>query len=296
MKKTILLTGSSGFLGHTFLVDALKKKYHVIDILRFKNKKNKKLNDLRKKFPNSYKSIFYQKNHEIIKKIRNLKVDYFLNFATLYKASHKNSEIYDFIDSNILFPTIILNQIYKKIEKIINFGSMMQHLDGLSYKPKNFYAATKSAFEMIINFYSLENKKLKFYNIKLYESFAKFDKRKKLIPTLLKNYKNNQTTKINSKKLELNIVHVDDIINFVNTLLNENEISGSYCLKQFKNVKISNLIHNINKQLVKNNKKKLSVEFQNKKIDKIKLSKIKISDKWKPAKHIEKKIIKEFIK
>jgi NAD dependent epimerase/dehydratase family enzyme len=112
----------------------------------------------------------------------------------------------------------------------------------------------------------------------------------------LKNYKNNQTTKINSKKLELNIVHVDDIINFVNTLLNENEISGSYCLKQFKNVKISNLIHNINKQLVKNNKKKLSVEFQNKKIDKIKLSKIKISDKWKPAKYIEKKIIKEFIK
>jgi hypothetical protein len=67
-------------------------------------------------------------------------------------------------------------------------------------------------------------------------------------------------------------------------------------LKQFKNVKISNLIHNINKQLVKNNKKKLSVEFQNKKIDKIKLSKIKISDKWKPAKYIEKKIIKEFIK
>ena len=55
-------------------------------------------------------------------------------------------------------------------------------------------------------------------------------------------------------------------------------------------------MHNINKQLVKNNKKKLSVEFQNKKIDKIKLSKIKISDKWKPAKYIEKKIIKEFIK
>ena len=71
--------------------------------------------------------------------------------------------------------------------------------------PKNFYASTKSALEMIINFYALKNKNLKFYNIKFYESFSENDQRKKLIPTLIKNYQNNKETKINSKKLELNI-------------------------------------------------------------------------------------------
>ena len=65
----------------------------------------------------------------------------------------------------------------------------MQHNDGISYIPKNFYASTKSAFEMIANFYALQNYKLKIYNLKFYESFSEADTRKKLIPTLLRNYK-----------------------------------------------------------------------------------------------------------
>jgi nucleoside-diphosphate-sugar epimerase len=40
LRKKILITGSSGFIGHIFLKDALNKKYYVVDILRTKNKKN----------------------------------------------------------------------------------------------------------------------------------------------------------------------------------------------------------------------------------------------------------------
>jgi NAD dependent epimerase/dehydratase family enzyme len=50
LRKTILLTGTSGFIGKIFLKDALHKGFKVIDILRIKNKKNKNLNLLRKKF------------------------------------------------------------------------------------------------------------------------------------------------------------------------------------------------------------------------------------------------------
>ena len=35
----------------------------------------------------------------------------------------------------------------------------MQHLDGLNHTPKNFYASTKSSFEMILNYYAFKNKK-----------------------------------------------------------------------------------------------------------------------------------------
>jgi len=290
LKKTILLTGSSGFLGKIFLRESLKKNYQVIDILRLKNKKKLKLKKLRKYYQKSYKSVFFKNNNDLKKKISNLKIDFFINFATLYKNDHTNSDINNFINSNITFPTIIMDIIQKKVKKVINFGTMMQHLDGKNFMPKNFYASTKSALEMIFNYYLLSNKKLKLYNLKFYESFHEFDNRKKLIPILIKNYKKNLRTKIKSKNLKLNIIYADDIIKAIFILLNNNIKSGSYCLINKKNIHISNIIKKINKNL----NKKIKIKLLNEKIDKINLSKIKILDKWTPTTLIEQKITKIF--
>ena len=246
MKKKILITGSSGFIGNLFLKSALKNGYHVIDILRNKNVKNKELIHLRKVYSKSYKSIFYKKFKDINKKLKNKKFDYFINFATLYKNSHSNNEIPNFIESNIIFPSVILDTITVKIKKIINFGTMMQHIDGRNYISQNFYASTKSAFEMILAYFVKKNRNIKFYNLKFYESYFETDKRKKLIPTLFRNFKKNKTTKIITKNLELNIIHINDIIKSIYLILNKNIKSGDYCLKNQKNIKIKTLIKYIN--------------------------------------------------
>lgn len=289
-KKIIFITGSSGFLGKFFLENALSKGFKVVDILRLKNKSNKDLNFLRKKYANTYKSIFFKNNSEIEKKLKNEKIDYFINFATLYKNNHNHNDILKFTNSNIEFPSIILDLICSKVKKIINFGTMMQHSDGKNHTPKNFYASTKSAFEMILNFYTTTYKNIKFYNLKFYESFSEKDQRKKFIPILFSNYKKKIITKVNSKKLELNIIHVNDIINAIFIILKNNFKSGSYCLSQKKNTKISNLILKINKVLIR----KLKTKYLNYKVDKIKKSKLKVLMKWKPDIEIEKKIINMF--
>tara|TARA_B100000902_G_scaffold250205_1_gene236766 strand:+ start:780 stop:1661 length:882 start_codon:yes stop_codon:yes gene_type:complete len=290
--KTILITGSSGFIGNFFLENALNKGFNVIDILRYKNKNNKRLNELNKKFRYSYNSIFYKNLNEIKKKLDSKKIDFFINFATFYKNSHSHNEIKKFVDSNILFPSIIVDLIFSKVKKVINFGSMMQHLDGKNYKPSNFYSSTKSAFEMILNFYSLNNKNSKLYNIKLYESFANVDKRKKLIPTLIKNYRFNKKTTILSDKLELNIVHIEDIINAIYLILNKNIRSGTYCLKNNTNINIKKLISRINF----NSKRKIKIKFLNKKYPKITKTKIKLLPGWTADRKIQQKIVDEFIK
>ena len=204
--KTILLTGTSGFIGKIFLKFILTKKYKVIDILRSKNRNNKSLNYLRKKHQNTYESIFFKDENEISKKLRKKKIDFFINFATLYKNDHSHYEISKFIESNIYFPTIITDTIFFKIKKIINFGTMMQHSDGKTYSPKNFYASTKSAFEMILNYYTLQNKKLNQYNLKFYERFHEDDSIKKLVLTLIKNYrqKKNNIYKLEKTSIKYN--------------------------------------------------------------------------------------------
>lgn len=291
MKKKILITGSSGFIGYIFLKDALSKNYYVTDILRIKNKKNKKLLKLKKIFPKSYKSIFFSKKSDIEKKLRSENFDILVNFATLYKNSHTSSEISRFIDSNITFPSIVLDAISNEVKKFINFGTMMQHLDGENHTPKNFYASTKSSFEMILNYYSFKNKKLRFYNLKLYESFFEKDHRQKLIPTLFKNFKSNNITTINSKNLELNIIHVNDIINAIYTIIKNNLKSGTYCLKNHKNIKIKSLIKSINN----NSQKKIKIKFLHNRPIIPQRSFLKILPKWKPDIRIKDKIENIFL-
>ena len=289
-KQTLLLTGTTGFVGYKFLLFALSENFLVIDILRKKNEKNKKIKELRTSYPTKYKNIFFINNNDLSKKLKNINADYFINFATLYSDKHLHGQIGDFVNSNILFPTLIYDIINNKTKKMINFGSMMQHSKNEKLVSKNLYAATKNAFEMISNYYANINSKSKFYNIKFYESVGDNDTRKKLIPTIINNYKKNFTTKILSKQLSLNIIHTDDIINAIMILLNNNIKSGSYCIKNKENIKIRNLIDTLNSVL----NKKIKVKYGNKSFIHNHHNTLKILPKWKPIKNLKNKIHKIF--
>ena len=74
-------------------------------------------------------------------------------------------------------------------------------------------------------------------------------------------------------------------------LLNNDIKSGSYCIKNKYNIKISSLINNLNKKI----NKKIKVKYGNKSNVSNFYSNLKILPKWKPIKNLEKKIIKIFI-
>ena len=102
--------------------------------------------------------------------------------------------------------------------------------------------------------------------------------------------KQNKITKITSKQLALNIIHTDDIINSIMILLNNNITSGTYCIKNTNNIKISQLIIMLNKVL----NKKIKVKYGNKSITSNFYNNLKILPNWKPNKNLENKIIKTF--
>ena len=96
-KKILLLTGTTGFVGYKFLLFALSNNFLVIDILRTKNKKNKRIEKIRNSNPTKYKSIYFSNNKELSKKLKNTNADYFINFATLYSNNHSHNQINNFI-------------------------------------------------------------------------------------------------------------------------------------------------------------------------------------------------------
>lgn len=244
--KTFLITGASGFVGNNFLKNFSNKNNLYYIFLR-NSKKNKKFKNLFK--DKNKKFLFFKNNSEIYISINKLKINFFINFATYYTKENNFKNTEQLIKSNILFPSLILESINKKyLKKVITFGSMQEHYQNKEYMPDCLYAATKKSLDKLFFFYKINLNKIKFYNLKFYETYNANDKRKKLIPIIKKNYINNLTTSLASRNLNLNFLHVDDVCRAVNTIINKNIKSGEYQIqaKKFSNPK--KLIDKFNKK------------------------------------------------
>ena len=156
------------------------------------------------------------------------------------------------INSNLIFSLLITKNSINNCKKFVNFGSMMEFAPS-KLPPKNIYALTKICFEKFLKFYSNRNVNIKIYNIKLYETYGDNDKRKKIIPTIIKNYSKNKNFLLLSKKLRMNFIHIDQVINFIDKLIFKNVRSGSYCLRNFKFIQINKMLNNLNFNLKKKN-------------------------------------------
>lgn len=243
--KNFLITGVSGFIGNNFIKNFTNKN-NLYYILLKKSKKNKifinSFKDKNKKF------IFFKKNFEIYTSINKLKINFFINFATYYTKDNNFKNTEQLIKSNILFPSLILESINKKyLKKVITFGSMREHHQNKEYMPDCLYAATKKSLDKLFFFHKIKLTKIKFYNLKFYETYNAHDERKKLITLIKKNYINNLTTTLVSKTLNLNFLHVDDVCRAVNIIINKNIKSGEYQIKAKKFLNPKKLIDKFNK-------------------------------------------------
>ena len=270
MKKKILITGSTGFIGSHIKKYLLEKNYLVIDILRKKNKKKIK------KIYKNYKPIFYNNIYDLEKKIKKIQYNIIINCATFYSKNYDCKTVLELIKTNILFSTLIIIGNQKNLKKIINFDTMMQHSIDENFNPMNVYAITKFAHKNISKFIISKNKNIKFYNFKIYETFGLNDKRNKLIPSIIKNYKKNKFTNIVSNNLEMNFTNINNIIQIIEKILNKNLYTPrEYILKNYKSVNIRELINECNQKL----KKKIKVKYlSSKKINSIRIKNSKIQN------------------
>lgn len=284
-KKKIIITGGTGFIGNYFISNYYNK-YNFYCLL---NKKKIK----KKFFISSLKIDSNQK--KIIKFFQKIKPDCVVHLATNYVKYNNFSHINKLIDTNIKFGTLILEAMkVSNCKKIINFGSMFEHNKKIDYYPQNLYAATKQAFQNICYYYHLHYN-INCINLKLFDSYGPNDKRDKLINNFLiskKNRKKKGGGGVNKKILikdgsnKLNLVHVNDICEAINTsikLISSRErYFRSYSLPARKLIKVSDLIKavqkfkKINFKFFRGSKAKKFISYNNK-YPKLKSWKPKIS-------------------
>ena len=272
----ILVTGSTGFIGRSLVSNLLKNRKKVYAIIR-KSEKNIKFATKTKKQFRNYLPIFFSKNSELRNKISNIKPHILVNLATNYLPNPSNKEIRSVIDSNIVFPTLILDICCKsRVSKIINICSTMQCHKNQIDNPQNFYALTKILFKKTMSYYQKIYPKKKFLNLYIGDTYGSNDTRKKILPIIVKNYKSNKKTSILTKNLKLNILHIEDIITGLKILINDVKKSSDYFVKSEKPLDLFNVIKNYNST----KKRKVKLFWLNKKVPAIISIKMKTIPGW----------------
>ena len=286
MIKKYVITGAAGFIGKNLVKDLLSQKKSKIYLILRKSKKNQILSKKFTKEPN-YIPIFFKDSNKLKKKFRKINADVVINLATHYVDKHNFEDLEKIVSSNILFCSQILElSCERKIKSFINICSVMQLYTHNKY-PLNFYAASKDSFKNIGSFYS-KIYGIKFFNLFIGDTYGDNDERKKIIPIILKNYKKNKKTKIMKRKLELNILHVKDIINAISIILWKKIKPGDYLVRSKINIKLHRLISNINKVL----KRKIKIIWGNSKFIKVRKINMRLLPGWKQNFNIETEIKK----
>jgi len=143
----------------------------------------------------------------------NTKPDIVFHLASLFLSQHTSNDIERLIVSNVLFGTQLLDAMTAQgITKIVNTGTSWQHYENKPYSPVNLYAATKQAFEDIMQYY-VEVERISAITLKLFDTYGPGDPRPKLMNLLLNTAHTGQLLLMSPGAQFIDLVHVDDVVN-----------------------------------------------------------------------------------
>ena len=183
--------------------------------------------------------------------LNEVKPDIVFHLASNFIAEHNFSQINALLESNITFGLHLLEAMKETgVKKLINTGSSWQHYNNDEYNPVCLYAATKQAFESLIEYY-VQSCNFKVINLKLFDTYGETDTRPKLINLLHKFADENTELNMSPGEQILNLIHVNDVCEafYVAAInINREDFHGkkSYCVGSDKTYKLKEVIQLFN--------------------------------------------------
>ena len=153
--------------------------------------------------------------------VKDYNADVVIHLASYLTSSHEESVIDQLIDSNISFGTHLLDSLRgTDIKLFVNVGSFSEYHNQVdSYDPTYLYSATKHAFRSILKYYS-EVGRYKVFHVVPYSIYGGLEPKKKIIDILIDALSSEHPIELSSGKQKLDFIHIDDVTDFFNTLLN----------------------------------------------------------------------------
>ena len=211
IKKTILITGATGYLGSKVLSNLLEENFNLI-ILKRSTSNISRIQDV------IHHCKFYDINIKSISSIFDENnIDIVLHLATNY--GRNEDPIMEIINSNFIFPITILESVLKhNVRHFINIDSVLD--------PKtNIYSLSKSHFR---NFLELYSTKIDIINIELEYFYGPDDANWKFINMIFNKLANNEKEiNLTSGEQHRNFIFIDDVVDAIIIILNNLNLNSN---------------------------------------------------------------------
>lgn len=232
-----LLTGATGYIGHSLCKKLINEGHDVACVIRKTSKIDKLLLLGVKEF------IVHEGIETTASFLETFSPDVVFHLSSLFIARHKPEDIADLIQSNVTFPTTILEAMQLAGSKnFVNIGTLWQNFEDERYNPTCLYAATKQAFCDILRFYS-ENYGITNTTLKLSDTYGPNDNRAKILNLLVEISQTGEVLKMSAGEQLLDYVYIDDVTSAIckagDLLTSGHKLEREYAVstKQLKSLK-----------------------------------------------------------
>ena len=204
----VLMTGATGFIGSHLVRRLISESWSINAILRPSSK-----TDLLKNLVNKIAIHIHDGTTEkMISIVKKVKPDIVFHLASFSAYKHKSQDITQFVMSNILFGNQLVEAMVRNnVNYLINTGTYWQNFQNEDYSPVCLYAATKKAYEDIVQYY-LETTNLRVILLKLFDTYGPMDPRQKIFNRLNDAIEKGICLDMTPGKQLIDMVHIDDVV------------------------------------------------------------------------------------
>lgn len=206
--RTALLTGGTGFVGSNLARRLVRDgwKVHIITI------PNDSLRQIQEIIDQVTLHVHDGSSAGMIEIVAEVKPVVVFHLASLFLSEHTAEQVEPLITSNVLFATQLVEALTANGARLlVNTGTSWEHYCNKPYSPVNLYAATKQAFESILQYY-VEAKGLRAVTLKLFDTYGPDDPRPKLFTLLRRIGREQNTLAMSPGEQTIDLVHVDDVV------------------------------------------------------------------------------------
>ncbi len=205
--QVALVTGATGYIGRNLVSKLALRGWRVCVLCRTDSDLKALTANLR-----SGDIFYYDGTREsVIKCLVQVKPSVVFHLASLFLVTHNGGDIDSLLEANISFGAKLVDACVETgVTKFINTSSSWQHFADEKYNPMNLYAASKQAFEDILEYY-VKAYELDVVTLVLFDTYGPCDTRGKIVSLLWRAAMQNDDVNMSPGEQLIDLVYVDDV-------------------------------------------------------------------------------------